>query len=91
MQGDLCPVGSLSRGSLSMGVSVQGGLCPGGSLFIEGTFVMETPITVMCRQNASYWNEFLVFAAVYYHPQRSRGKVIFSEACVKNSVHRRNV
>ena len=24
----------------------------------------------------------------YYHPQRSRGKVIFSEVCAKNSVHR---
>ena len=24
----------------------------------------------------------------YYRPQRSWGKVIFSEACVKNSVHR---
>ena len=24
---------------------------------------------------------------VFYHPQRSWGKVIFSEACVKNSVH----
>ena len=28
------------------------------------------------------------FAAPYYHPQRSWSKVIFSEACVKNSVHR---
>ena len=27
----------------------------------------------------------------YYRPQRSWGKVIFSEACVKNSVHRRGV
>ena len=26
----------------------------------------------------------------YYHPQRSWGKVIFSEACVNNSVHRHN-
>ena len=25
--------------------------------------------------------------ADYYRPQRSWGKVIFSEACVKNSVH----
>ena len=29
-QGCLCPEGSLSRRSLSRGVSVQGGLCPGG-------------------------------------------------------------
>ena len=26
-------------------------------------------------------------AGIFYHPQRSWGKVIFSEACVKNSVH----
>ena len=36
-----------------------------------------------CRQKA-----FDYFAQYYYHPQRSWGKVIFSEACVKNSVHR---
>ena len=24
----------------------------------------------------------------FYHPQRSRGKVMFSQACVKNSFHR---
>ena len=29
----------------------------------------------------------LVVNQVYYHPQRSWGKVIFSEVCVKNSVH----
>ena len=28
------------------------------------------------------------FYAIYYHPQRSWGKVIFSEVCVKNSVHK---
>ena len=27
----------------------------------------------------------------FYRPQRSWGKVIFSEACVKNSVHRGGV
>ena len=29
-----------------------------------------------------------IYARLHYHPQRSWGKVIFSEACVKNSVHR---
>ena len=29
-----------------------------------------------------------VIRQAYYRPQRSWGKVIFSEACVKNSVHR---
>ena len=31
----------------------------------------------------------VIIGAHIYHPQRSWGKVIFSEACVKNSVHRR--
>ena len=30
---------------------------------------------------------FLANRSNYYRPQRSWGKVIFSEACVKNSVH----
>ena len=34
-----------------------------------------------------YHLSFSVIAS-NYHPQRSWGKVIFSEACVKNSVHR---
>ena len=33
------------------------------------------------------WKAFLFF--LYYRPQRSCGKVIFSQACVKNSVHKR--
>ena len=32
--------------------------------------------------------EFIYVFFLYYRPQRSWGKVIFSEACVKNSVHR---
>ena len=28
-----------------------------------------------------------ILSSLYYRPQRSWGKVIFSEACVKNSVH----
>ena len=31
---------------------------------------------------------FSMYSTYYYRPQRSWGKVIFSEACVKNSVHR---
>ena len=34
--GGLCPDGSLFRGSLSKGFSVQEGLCPGESLSREG-------------------------------------------------------
>ena len=36
------------------------------------------------------WSSFESDSAVmdYYRPQRSWGKVIFSEACVNNSVHR---
>ena len=45
--GDFCPRGSLSRRSLSKGVSVQGGLCPGS--------------TVTCERYASYWNALLLF------------------------------
>ena len=33
----------------------------------------------------------LCFWTSYYRPQRSWGKVIFSEACVKNSVHTEGV
>ena len=29
-----------------------------------------------------------MFFIIYYRPQQSWGKVIFSEVCVKNSVHR---
>ena len=35
------------------GVSVKGGLCPGG--LCQG----EPPPTVTCGKNASYWNAFL--------------------------------
>ena len=36
------------------------------------------------------WSQTLCFVSFrhHYHPQRSWGKVIFSVACVKNSVHR---
>ena len=50
--------------------------------------------------SVSYWEYFIILPNVtdmemrqhyrlsYYRPQRSCGKVIFSQACVKNSVHR---
>ena len=44
----VCPVSSLSRG-----FSVQGGLCPRGSLS------RETPCTGKSGQYTSYWNAFL--------------------------------
>ena len=56
------PGGSLSRGSLSgVGIYVQGGLCPGGSLFgrvlcpgvsVQGVSVRDTP-----RQRPMYGKE----------------------------------
>ena len=35
-----------------------------------------------------HYTKLLQILTSYYHPQRSWDKVIFSEACVKNSVHR---
>ena len=32
--------------------------------------------------------KFVIDGPIYYRPQRSCGKVMFSKACVKNSVHR---
>ena len=39
-------------------------------------------------QTGSFVNSFIMVYEYFYRPQRSWGKVIFSEACVKNSVHR---
>ena len=39
--------------------------------------------TVRARYIVVCWHSFVNF----YRPQRSWGKVIFSEACIKNSVH----
>ena len=57
-----------SRGvSVQRVVSVQGGLCPGGSLSrgvsVQGVSLTETPPprTLKNRQYASYWNAFLYF------------------------------
>ena len=52
---------------------------------------------VHCKMNGFYlWSQIpksrkiddLWLKKIYYHPQRSWDKVIFSEACGKNSVHR---
>ena len=52
--GGLCLWESLSRGSLSKGVSVQGGQCQGD------TPVQRSPHTVKSGWYASYWNAFLL-------------------------------
>ena len=67
--GSLCPGEFLSRGFLSGGVSVWGGLCPGvsvlGSLcpwvFVgrPWTEIPRPPITWMTGQYASHWNAVL--------------------------------
>ena len=46
---------SIHGGSLSRRVSVQEGLCPGGSLS------RETPRTVKSDRYVSCWNAFLIF------------------------------
>ena len=43
------------------------------------------------EQNACIYFTYSSFPFVCYRPQRSWGKVIFSEACVNNSVHRGGV
>ena len=64
------------RGVYVQGVSVQGVLCPGGlcptgvsvrgDLYQGGSFVRETPHTVMCGRYASYWNAFLYLKGAKY-------------------------
>ena len=46
-------------------------------------------IRSMSGRYTSYWNSFLLVISFghFYCPQRSWGEVVFSEACVKNSVH----
>ena len=45
--------------------------------------------TFVCSFNENKCNVLSIDGKVsYYHPQQSWGKVIFSETCVKNSVHR---
>ena len=64
VQGDLCPVGSLSGRSLGgvsvqEGVSVQkGGLCL-REIFVWMVSVRETPCMVMSGRYTSYLNAFL--------------------------------
>ena len=48
-------------------------------------------LRIRCRgvgQGVVYSAEFCIAYSYVYRSQRSWGKVIFSEACVKNSVHR---
>ena len=52
----------------------------------------KDPVSHMCLAGTvvafmSLTQEVAV-SSPFYHPQQSWGKVIFSEACVKNSVHR---
>ena len=64
--GSLCPGGFLYRGALSRRVSVQGGLCPVGSLSgdlcpvgsLSGGLCLGVRHTVTCGWYASYWNAF---------------------------------
>ena len=46
-------------------------------------------ITVMVPVNKYHLCYGRFYGYVYYRPQRSWAKVIFSQACVKNSVHNR--
>ena len=42
----------------------------------------------LCQKPMAYLLLLLLSSAYYYRPQRSWAEVIFSQACVKNSVHR---
>ena len=90
VQGDLCPMGSLSKGvsvqgdlcwGVSVqGVSVQGGLFPGclsvqGGLCLGGSLSTETPCMVTCGWYASYWNAFLSLGYVFIKCKNNRGIV----------------
>ena len=54
------------------------------------------PLLRKSLKNLSKWNQYFSFNTLQeehslltdYHPQRSCGKVIISQVCVKNSVHR---
>ena len=69
--------GSASGGSASLGACLQGRWADPGTRKAGG--MHPTGIhSYLIR----------IFAVYIYRPQRSWGKVIFSEACVNNSVHR---
>ena len=50
-------------------------------------FTMQTPMNYMSLLDKHSTFSLVHRADNFYRPQRSWGKVIFSEACVKNSVH----
>ena len=53
------------------------------------TFSKDTSIAKRNEASTKYHGSLTTILIIlnFYHPQRSLGKVIFSEACVKNSVH----
>ena len=57
-----------------------------GHLSVSSPKVLTRELVVVNRRQAS--TVTIVFRNNCYRPQRSWGKVIFSQACVKNSVHR---
>ena len=81
---------------------IQRGACMvlfGGACMVFSVFSGYNEIRSMSGQYASYWNAFLLVDLIcqrYYKlifsslppANEVRGKVIFSQACVKNSVHR---
>ena len=54
------------------------------------TFSKDTSVAKRNEASNKYHGSLTTILIIlnFYHPQRSLGKVIFSEACVKNSVHR---
>ena len=52
-------------------------------------FLFSTNVIVVLLQRLFEMQCKFTHFNLYYRPQRSCGKVIFSQACVKNSVHRR--
>ena len=70
-----CDCGSCFRDSLSCGVLFHDSLCSRGA-------IVTFQILINCQDHWQYWH--------FCHFYRPQGNIfrIFSEACVKNSVHR---